>query len=239
MKATLTTGLAFVAMTMTLAIAQGCASEDEEKHGDKAVNVSDIPGHEGMGIDARRTQGPRTMAAEVYLRSYMNLFGLSNPEEIEKVARGSNGRQLFETWADHLAALGLPDYSADIARAHETNALMLGAYERLGMALCERAVERDLRPGGDGKRTVFNFTMPADPFDRAAFDAGFDSLHRTVLGYPAKLAPATRGEGFFKLYSTVVSHHGEAAVVSKLSPQEAGWAIVCQGLVRHPEFHLY
>src|SRR5687767_6496890 len=132
-------------MALVLAIAQGCAAEEDDNE-KKSVDVSDIPGHEGMGVDSRRAQGPRTMATEVYLRSYMNLFGLSSPEEVAEAAQGSNGQELFETWADHLAALGLPDYSADIARAIETNAIMLGAYERLGMALCERAAPRDLRP---------------------------------------------------------------------------------------------
>lgn len=226
------------AMALVLAIAQGCASEDEDKGGDTPADVTDIPGHEGLGVDTRRAQGPRTMATEVYLRSYMKLFGLDSPDEVLKAARGKDGREMFDTWDAHIAALGLPDYTVDIARASDTNALMLGAYERLGMALCERAVERDLRPGGAGAHAVFDFTIATDPLDRAAFDAGFDSLHRTMLGYPHKLAPG-RADAFYKLYGSVIAHHGEASVVSKLSAAEAGWAVVCEGLLRHPEFHLY
>jgi hypothetical protein len=239
-KTSYTKQLALAVMALAVAIGQGCVSEDD-KDSERKPDLSDIPGHDGMGIDSRRTQGPRTMTAETYLQSYMALFGASSPSEVATLAKGADGREIFETWSDHIGALGLPDYATDIARAGDTNALMLGAYERLGMALCERAAERDLRAtGGSTARIVFDFSLPSNSLDRAAFDAGFDVLHRTTLGYPARLAPRSRSEGFFKLYSTVVGSHGQAgAVTSRLSPAEAGWAAVCEGLLRHPEFHLY
>lgn len=222
-----------VAVAAFAAIGQGCADEAEER---PATRVENIPGHEGVGVDSRRMQGPRTMAAETYLRSYMGLFGIATPDELAAVARGEDGKEMFETWTEHLGALGLPDYTADIARASETNALMLGAYERLAMVLCERAAERDLR-GGGGK-ALFDFLPASDPLDRAAFDAGFDSLHRAVLGYPARFVPA-RVEAFFRFYADVVARHGAMTPPSRLSPGESGWAMVCEALVRHPEFHLY
>lgn len=203
-----------------------------------AVSVTDLPGHAGLTVDTTPKQSPRTLVAESYLRTYQMLFGNISPREIATAAKGTDGSELFDRWSTIVGALGLPEHSADIARATETNTVMLAAYERLGIALCDRAVEHDLR-AASATRHVFDFSLPADALDRAAFDSAFDRLHRTFLGYPSRLASG-RSDKFFALYKDVVTRHQNVdAGTSKLSPPEAGWAVVCYGLVRHPEFHLY
>ena len=74
--------------------------------------------------------------------------------------------------------------------------------------------------------------------DAAAFAPRVDLLHRTFLGYPARLAPPEREPRFFALYAAVEASH-RAAKKGKLSPAQAAWSAVCQGLVRHPELHFY
>jgi hypothetical protein len=201
------------------------------------VSVADLPGHAGLAVDTSPKQAPRAMAAESYLKSYQMLFGGIAPAEIARLAKGEDGAALFDTWSSALGALGLPDYALDIPRATESNALMIADYERLGIALCDRAVERDLR--GGTPRVVFDFTPSTSPLDRTSFDRGFERLHLRFLGYPSRLA-AGRADRFFALYTEVVNRHAApGAPSSRFSPTEAGWAVVCYGLVRHPEFHLY
>jgi len=136
--------------------------------------------------------------------------------------------------------MGLPDYRVDMPRGTQTNTLMLATFERLGVALCDRSVERDLQGSlPTTSRLIFAFDKTT-PVDLAAFTSRFDVLHRTFLGYPAALGPATRTNDSFKLYTdTVTLHSATDAAKSRFTPDEAGWAAVCYGLVRHPEFHLY
>lgn len=205
-----------------------------------AVPVAALPGHSALAVDTAPKADLRMVPAEAYVRTYLALFGGLAPLELQKRARGADGAQLFDTWGDYLATLGLPDYKTDLPRARETNALMLATFERLGAALCDRAVEHDLR--GQKPRVVFDFDVPKD-LDVTAFTPRFDVLHRTFLGYPEKLAPG-RAARFFDLYGkTLARHAGDAGKTGKdkpkLAPNEAAWAVVCEGLVRHPEFHLY
>ncbi|WP_437974924.1 hypothetical protein WMF11_43105 [Sorangium sp. So ce295] len=185
----------------------------------------------------------RLIPAEAYLRTYLRLFGGLAPAEVERRARGDDKAALFDTWGDYLAALGLPDHGLDLPRATQTNALMLAAFERLGIALCDRALEHDLKAKERvpiERRLIFAFDLPAQDPDEAAFALRFDVLHRTFLSYPARLAPPDREAKFFALYEgTVARHRAKGAAKSRFSPEEAGWAAVCYGLVRHPEFHLY
>jgi hypothetical protein len=183
--------------------------------------------------DTTTKQDLRLVPPEVYIRSYLQLFGGLAPQEVQAKARGSDGNQLFDAWDDYLAALGLPDYKLDLPRGSQTNAIMVAAFERLGVALCDRAVERDFKAPMN-ERVIFAFDAPA-AMDDKAFAARFDVLHRTFLGYPAKLAPG-RTEDFHALYAKIASHHTQK---SRFSPVEAGWAAVCYGLARHPELHLY
>jgi hypothetical protein len=135
----------------------------------------------------------------------------------------------------------VPDYAVDIPRAPQTNALMLAAFERIGVALCERAVQNDLRGAvATNDRVLFRFELPAGgrALTDEEFGARFDVLHRRILGYPAALAPASRIPRFRTLYQGAVTRHADAGARSFNGP-EAGWASVCEGLVRHPEFHLY
>jgi hypothetical protein len=182
----------------------------------------------------------RMVPAEAYMRTYLMLFGGLAPLDVQKRARGGDGAQLFDTWDDYFSSLGFPDYRIDMPRSQQTNALMVATFERLGVALCDRAAEHDLKAKAPlSERVVFAFESPAGPIDRAGFDARFDVLHRTFLAYPAKLAPTDRASRFWKLYSDVRDRHAKTPGKARLSPDESAWASVCYGLVRHPEFHLY
>jgi hypothetical protein len=198
-----------------------------------------------LAEDTAPKEDLRLVPPEVYMRTYLQLFGGLAPLDVQKRARGGDGGQLFDTWDDYVSALGFPDHRLDIPRQTQTNGLMLAAFERLGVALCDRAVEHDLKgPNGVGppaieQRIVFAFDLPEGKVDAGDFATRFDVLHRTFLGYPASLAPPQRTSRFFQLYRDIVASHSRAAPKSRFSPDEAGWAAVCYGLVRHPEFHLY
>jgi hypothetical protein len=182
----------------------------------------------------------RMVPAEAYMRTYLVLFGGLAPLEVQKRARGTDGARLFDTWDDYFSSLGFPDYRIDMPRSQQTNALMVATFERLGVALCDRAVEHDLKAKPPlNERVVFAFDVPTAPLDKAGFDARFDVLHRTFLAYPARLAPTDRAARFFKLYEDVHARHAKAPGKPRFSADEAAWASVCYGLVRHPEFHLY
>lgn len=203
--------------------------------------VTSIPGHESLPQDTSPKEGPRIMPAETYIRTYLALFGGLSPMAVQNTARGMDTAALFDTWNDYLSALGLPDYRVDMPRNQQTNALMMATFERLGTVLCDRAVERDLRGTLPvAQRVVFAFDgVPTSP-DMPTFASRFDVLHRTILGYPAAMAPTDRTARFFTLYrETVARHQATGAPASRLTPQEAGWATVCYGLIRHPEFHTY
>jgi hypothetical protein len=193
--------------------------------------------------DATPKQDRRLIPAEAYVRTYLQLFGGLAPLEVQRRARGGDGATLFDTWDDYLSALGFPDYRLDFPRGTQTNALMMAAFERLGVALCDRAVERDLKATPlplVKDRLIFSFAPPAGAVSEAAFAPGFDALHRTFLGYPARLAPPGREASFLALYRDTAARHAEkGAPKSRFTPAESGWAAVCYGLVRHPEFHLY
>jgi hypothetical protein len=198
-----------------------------------------------LAEDTAPKEDLRMVPPEVYMRTYLRVFGGLAPLEVQKRARGGDGSALFDTWDDYVSALGFPDYRLDIPRQTQTNALMVATFERLGVALCDRALEHDLKaPRGDqppplADRLVFAFDLPRREIDAPGFAMRFDVLHRTFLGYPAALAPPQRTPRFFQLYRDVVAGHAKAAPRSRFTPEEAGWAAVCYGLVRHPEFHLY
>jgi hypothetical protein len=199
-----------------------------------------------LSEDTAPKEDLRLVPPEAYMRTYLQLFGGLAPLDVQKRARGGDGAQLFDTWDDYVSALGLPDYRFDIPRQTQTNALMVATFERLGVALCDRAIEHDLRPAKGGElqpvsqRLIFAFDAPPKgEIDAGAFGTRFDTLHRTFLGYPASLAPPQRVARFYQLYRDVEAGHAKAEPKSRFSPAEAGWAAVCYGLVRHPEFHLY
>jgi hypothetical protein len=189
----------------------------------------------------------RMVPPEVYMRTYVELFGALLPADVQAKAKGKDGNQLFDTWDDYVSSLGFPDYRLDIPRQTQTNALMIASFERLGVALCDRAVEHDLGHLGKGqqklvpvdKRVIFAFEPMLGKPNEAQFAFEFDILHRTFLGYPASLAPAARVPRYFALYEDIVANHAKTDPKSRFTPEQAGWAAVCYGLVRHPEFHLY
>lgn len=234
----------------------------------------------------------RMVPPEVYMRTYLELFGGLLPLDAQAKARGTDGNNLFDTWDDYVSSLGFPDYRLDIPRQTQTNALMVASFERLGVALCDRAVERDLsligkvpaKPGAPAPppsashsaapppahsaaphpsashsaapppppppspatifvplkdRVIFQFEPVNGPMNDAQFAERFDVLHRTFLGYPASLAPPEREGRYFALYKDIVVNHNKSLPKSKFSAEQAGWAAVCYGLIRHPEFQLY
>lgn len=205
-----------------------------------------IPGHDALAQDTAPKEGPRMVPPEAYLRTYLQLFGDKKPLEAQADAKtkiGGADMKLFDTWGDYLALLGLPDYAIDIPRNTQTNTLMLATFERLGIALCDRAVERELKASPStavSDRRVFPFEVPAEPIDKATFTKNFDLMHRTFIGYPAALAVTARTEKFFDLYQGAVDKYSmPGAPKTRFAPAESGWAAVCYGLIRHPEFHLY
>jgi hypothetical protein len=195
-------------------------------------------------LDTAPKEDLRMVPPEVYMRTYLQLFGALAPLDVQKAARGKDGAQLFDNWDAYVSALGFPDYRTDIPRQTQTNALMVATFERLGVALCDRALEHDLKarpilPVHERAIFAFDLAGPATSGDVATFAPRFDVLHRTFLGYPAALAPPTRTPRFLALYRDIVASHKSVSPKSRLTPEEAGWAAVCYGLVRHPEFHLY
>jgi hypothetical protein len=233
------------ALAGLFAAAAGC-SKDTSAPVPEGATLSQIPGHDSLAQDTAPKEGPRMVPPEAYLRSYLEIFGSAQPIDAQTDAKtkiNNKDMQLFDTWGDYLALLGLPDYANDIPRTTQTNALMLSTFERLGVALCDRAVEKDLKASPAvpvESRRVFAFEVPAEAIDEKGFADRFDVLHRTFLGYPAALATTDRTTKFYKLYQDAVTKYSAMdAPATRFTPAEAGWASVCYGLVRHPEFHLY
>ncbi len=207
--------------------------------------VNAIPGHESLREDTTHKEGPRLMVAETYMRSYLAIFGGLSPLDSQAALVGAGATRdnnLFDRWADYLAALGMPDYKSDIDRSAQTNALMVAAFERTGIALCDRAVENDLRGSRPvDQRIVFAFEGGPEVASDTAFATRFDIVHRTFLGYPAELAPTTnRTSKFYNLYKQAKANQtAPDAGRFRLTADEAAWAAVCYALIRHPEFHFY
>jgi hypothetical protein len=227
-----------VATAASVMLTSACAAQPPE-HVYPGPTVP-MPEHGVLAEDTAPKEDLRLVPPEAYMRTYLQLFGSLAPLEVQKRARGADGVQLFDTWDDYVSALGFPDYRFDVPRLSQTNALMVATFERLGVALCDRAVEHDYKEHPPmAERAVFAFDPPATPMDAVAFAQRFDVLHRTFLGYPISLAPPQRVARYFQLYRDIAAGHARADPKSRFSPDEAGWAAVCYGLVRHPEFHVY
>ncbi len=201
--------------------------------------IEQLPGHGQLAQDTTHKESPRLVPAEAYIRTYLTLFGGLTALQAQAQLQAGGGA-LFDTWTAYLGALGLPNYATDLSRNTQTNALMMASFERLGVALCDKAVEKDLKgtpPVSVENRLIFNFDVPKTPLSEAEFSTRFAKLHRKFLGYPASLAPTDRTARFFALYNDIVKAHSPMG--SRFSATDAGWAAVCQGLIRHPEFQLY
>ncbi|HEY6035462.1 MAG TPA: hypothetical protein VIV58_14415, partial [Kofleriaceae bacterium] len=177
----------------------------------------------------------RMVSPEVYLRAYLTWFGGLVPLDVQNRARPKG---LFDAWDDYLSALGLPDYKTDLPRQTQSNTLMLATLGRLGEALCARAAEHDLHGGKlpVDQRVVYAFELAGEDSD-GGFAQRFDVLHRTFLGYPAKLAPGERVAKFHALWADVAARHAKAK--NPLTADETAWVAVCTALVQHPEAELY
>ena len=193
-----------------------------------------LPQHQTRMLDTTPKERRRMVPPEVYLRAYLGWFGGLVPLDVQNRARPKG---MFDAWDDYLSALGLPDYKIDLPRQTQSNTLMLATLGRLGEALCARAAEHDLHGGKTpmDQRVVFAFDAGADSED--AFEQRFDVLHRTFLGYPAKLAPAERVAKFHQLFTAIAARHANAK--NPLTADETAWAAVCSALVQHPEAELY
>jgi hypothetical protein len=219
-----------------------CASACKEPQPDPnaappPTTLDQVPGHDQVTQDNTHKEPPRLVPAETYIRTYLKLFGgLTALQAQTQLAAGGSG--LFDSWNSYLGALGLPTYIVDLPRKEETNALMVATFERLGIALCDKAMEFDT-PKQVSERLIFAFEMSKTQLEpsKESFAPKFDVLHRTFLGYPAKLAPnGDRTEKFYTTYLEVAKRH---ATDSRFTAAQAAWAATCYGLVRHPEFHLY
>lgn len=224
-------------------LAGGCSREAPREPAASVheVPVTSLPGHERLAEDTSRKAEPRLLTQEALIRSTLAIFGDLSPMAMQARLR-TGSASLFDTWSDYLGALGLPNYETDTPRAGQTNALMLAAFERIGVALCDKAAEADLgrtaRPLA--QRTVFRFEIPTAPLAEAEFRTRFDLLHRTFLSYPVSLGPADRVANFHALYTSTLARHTQPdGGAFTATPHQAAWASVCYGLVRHPEFHLY
>lgn len=233
------TSLKSASIALTLALL-GCG-EARPPESVASVPVASLPGHASLAVDTTPKEDLRMVPPEAYLRTYVTLFGGLAPLEVQQKARADG---TFDAWSDYFTALGFPDYRLDMPRGGQTNAMMLAAFDRLGIALCDHAVLHDLNPKTPvavGERVVFSFDAPKGELDLPTFSGRFDVLHRRFLGYPAALAETPRTQRFLDVYAEIVRRHVASAktVKSRFTPEQAGWAAVCYGLVRHPEFHLY
>ena len=212
-----------------------CAKEGDAEKKSLTPAGDPLPPDHPVIEDTTPKEGPRVMAAEATIRTYLGIFGGLSPIATEKALIGKDKQELFDGWSAYIDALGMPDNANDIPRLGRTNTIMIATFERIGVALCDRTVEHDATVS---PRTLFDFDVSDANVDLAAFTTRFDRLHRTFLGYPAALAPEPRTKRFFDLFTSTKTGHA-AATESRFTPAQAGWAAVCQGLVRHPEFHLY
>jgi hypothetical protein len=195
-----------------------------------------LAAHQTVMIDTTPKERRRMVSPEVYLRAYLGWFGGLVPLDVQNRARPKG---LFDAWDDYLAALGLPDYRIDLPRQTQSNTLMLATLGRLGEALCVRAAEHDLhgKPPALEQRVVFAFELVVAP-KLPQFVERFDVLHRTFLGYPARLAPPDRVPRFYAMYQQIAARHAKQKN-PPLTADETAWAAVCSALVQHPETELY
>lgn len=188
-----------------------------------------------IALDDTIKSPPRLVAVETYLRTLLHIFGYATPLEAQADLRSE---ELFDMWPDYFSALGLPDYGDDIERRNVLSVVSLAALERIGIGFCNRAVARDTAAPIDERR-VFAFDLTAAE-ESSTFAARFDVLHRTFLGYPASLAGEARTARFHALHRATLARHADLPVGSRaFDSAQAAWAVICHGLVRHPEFHLY
>ncbi|MGZ3419283.1 MAG: hypothetical protein ACXWUG_12840 [Polyangiales bacterium] len=226
-----------IGLTAVVLFAVGCSGAPAVV---PSVPVSSLPGHGALRVDTSPKEEQRLVSPEAYLRTYLQIFGAKSALDMQNKVHDDDW-MLFDYWNTYLATLGMPDYKFDLPRVPQTSALMIATFERLGMALCDRAALHELHPKSPppiAERRVFAFEG-SDVKDDADFAAKFDVLHRTFLGYPAAIAPTDRTRRFRVLFHETAARHAKDPPQTRLTPAELGWVTVCEGLVRHPEFHLY
>jgi len=196
---------------------------------------SEVEPTDTIVVDETPKEAPRLVDAETYLRSMLSIFGYATPLEAQDDLRIDG---LFDTWPDYFSALGLPDYANEVERRTVLNMVTLAAFERIGIALCNRALIRE-RDRPLDERGVFAFALSASR-DPAEFALKLDVLHRLFVSYPVTLAGPQRVSRFHRLHLETLARHADLNGGSKaFSPDEASWGVVCYARVRHPELHLY
>ena len=180
---------------------------------------SRLPGAEGA--DARstacspRTRRPRRTCAWCRPRRTCARTCSSSAASRRSTCRSARAAatapQLFDTWDDYVSALGFPDYRLDIPRQTQTNALMVATFERLGVALCDRAVEHDLKGRGSaaaGRTSALIFAFDVPRGDRRR--AGASPRASTCCTAPSSATPRrsrrrSARPRFFQLYRDIVA----------------------------------
>lgn len=237
--------IATLALAVGLATTAACTRSDDTSSptspSQPSVPISQIPGHEDLVADRGTKEGPRLLPQEALIRTYLQLFGGLAPRQAQAALRAGSP-SLFDGWTAYLDALGLPEHAVDQPRMNQSNSLMLATFERIGIALCDKAVDHDLR-GTTAlplkERYIFAFDAPPGDLNEVSFKAPFDTLHRTFLGYPSELAEPDRATRFLRLFNATRQAHEKDPPGKGFTPSQVAWASVCYGLIRHPEFHVY
>jgi hypothetical protein len=166
------------------------------------------------GRTRRRRQGRKRMVpTEAFLRAYLTWFGLA-PDQVGR----ARGNDLFDRWVVTSRHSACPTINST-RRVHAKQHGHARRAWRLGERCASGPRARSARRPPIDKRVVFAFDA-RDQTTRDDFIQG-SVLHRTFLGYPARLAPASRRPVL--PHRVVASRH----TASLLTPDELGWAAVC------------
>ena len=180
---------------------------------------------------------------EVTMRTYLHLFGALAPLEFQKGARGATARASSTRGTTTSPRSGSPTIaSTSPARRRPTRSWWPPSSASASRSATARSSTTGKEDAAEPvqERVIFAFDPPKGHVSTAQTSLrGSTCLHRTFLGYPARSRRRERSQRFYALYETIAKEHAKAAPKSRFTPDEAGWAAVCYGLVRHPEFHLY
>ena len=104
--------------------------------------IEQLPGHGQLAQDTTHKETPRLVPAEAYIQNVPDAVWWTYLALQAQAQLQAGGGALFDSWTAYLGALGLPNYATDLSRNTQTNALMVASFERLGVALCDKAVEK-------------------------------------------------------------------------------------------------
>ena len=194
-----------------------------------------LPAHKTRCSTRTPKERRRMVSPEVYLRAYLGWFGGLVPLDVQNRARPKG---LFDAWDDYLVRARparLQDRPAAPDPEQHADARDARPARRGAVRARRRARSARRQDAARSARRVRVRCRAATPTTRSA--SGFDVLHRTFLGYPAKLAPGERVAKFHALFTEVAARH--AGAKNPLTADETAWVAVCTALVQHPEAELY